>query len=104
MKYNSVKYMEFISRTFRLHRINLKQPLLLVQGKLGYLGSGHLDMGICEENGDAIAIVKPVKTFNEILFTEVVDVTSEGERLGINIGMKGEDALKRICMPWELRD
>ena len=96
--------MNFISRTFRLHRVNLKQqPFLLVEGKLGFLGSGHIDMGACEENGDAVAMVQPVKSFDDMLFSEVVDVTSAGESLGIDIGMSGEDALKCICMPWEHR-
>lgn len=95
--------MEFLSRAFRLHRINLRRPFLLVEGKQGYLGCGHLNMGVCEDSGDAVAVVNNVDTFNDMLTAEVMDVTSAGQRLGIEVGMSGEDALKRICMPWELR-
>ena len=95
--------MELLSRAFRLHRINLRTPLLLVEGKQGFIGCGHLNMGICEDSGDAVAIVKDVKTFDDMLTSEVIDVTSAGQRLGIDVGMTGEDALRCICMPWELR-
>ena len=60
-------------------------------------------MGVCEDSGDAVAVVNNVDTFNDMLTAEVTDVTSAGQRLGIEVGMSGEDALKRICMPWELR-
>ncbi len=81
----------------------MRRPFLLVEGKLGYLGCGHLNMGICEDAGDAVGIVSGVETFDEMLKSEIVDVTSAGERLGIRIGMLGEDALQCICMPWEIR-
>ena len=94
--------MELLSRAFRLHRINLRRPLLLVEGKQGYLGCGHLNMGVCEDGGDAVAIVNHVNTCDEMLISEVSDVTSAGQRLGIKVGMGGEDAVKCVCMPWEL--
>jgi len=96
--------MDFVSRTaFKLHRINMRRPFLLVEGKLGYLGCGHLDMGICEDTGDAVAVVQDARSFDDMLKSKVVDVTSAGQSLGINIGMLGEDAIKKICHSWELR-
>lgn len=96
--------MEFLSRTaFRLHRIKMRQPLLMIEGKLGFLGCGHLDMGICEDNGDAVAVVNQTKCFEDMLSSKVVDVTSAGQELGIQVGMSGREAVKRLCLPWELR-
>ncbi len=71
-------------------------PLLLVVAEKGFIMCGFLNVDAAERLGVAAAVVSGVKSFEDVLEEEVKAVTSKAETLGVSIGMKGADALKRM--------
>ena len=73
-----------------------KAPLMLIKADKGYLMCGYLNTEAAEKLGDAAAVVRGVRTFEEMLSGTVAEVTSAAEALGIKRGMKGREALERM--------
>jgi len=71
-------------------------PLLLVIGEKGFVMCGFLNMESAEKLGVAAAVVSGVKTFEDVLNGQVKAVTSKAKTLGLEVGMKGTDALKHL--------
>jgi uncharacterized protein YunC (DUF1805 family) len=71
-------------------------PLLLVIGEKGFVMCGFLNMESAEKLGVAAAVVSGVKTFEDVLNGQVKAVTSKAKTLGVEVGMKGTDALKHM--------
>jgi uncharacterized protein YunC (DUF1805 family) len=71
-------------------------PLLLVVAEKGFVMCGFLNVDGAEKLGVAAAVVSGVKSFEDMLNAQVEAVTSEAKNLGVNEGMKGVDALKRM--------
>jgi uncharacterized protein YunC (DUF1805 family) len=74
-------------------QIQLGLPLLIIKGQKGFLACGYINCETCNKTGEACAIVTGVKTHDEMLGAEVKAVSTEAARLGIQIGMKGKEAL-----------
>jgi uncharacterized protein YunC (DUF1805 family) len=74
-------------------QINLRLPLLIIKGSKGFLGCGYINVETCNKTGEACAIVSGVKTHDDILNAEIKAVSIEAAKLGVRIGMKGEEAL-----------
>lgn len=53
-----------------------------------------LNVDVSERLGVAAAVVSGVKSFEDVLDAEVKAATSKAKSLGVNVGMKGADALK----------
>jgi uncharacterized protein YunC (DUF1805 family) len=79
---------------FTKEEIHLGMPLLLIKGSKGFLGCGYIDVETCNKTGEACAIVTGVKTHDEMLSAEIQAVSHEAEKLGVRLGMKGEEALE----------
>jgi uncharacterized protein YunC (DUF1805 family) len=79
---------------FTKEQIKLGLPLLLIKGSKGFLGCGYINVETCNKTGEACAIVTGVKTHDEMLSAEVSAVSTEAEKLGVCVGMKGEEALE----------
>ncbi len=77
-------------------RIQLKLPLLIVKGSKGFLACSYLNVEACNKTGEACAVVSAVKTHDDMLVAEVRAVSNEAEKLGLRIGMKGQDALELL--------
>ena len=73
-----------------------RAPLLLLIAPRGYVMCGYLNISTAEELGQAAAIVRGVKTFEDVLSTKIVRATSGAERLGVKDGMSGREALERM--------
>ena len=73
--------------------IQLGLPLLVIKGSRGFLGCGYINVEACNKTGEACGIVTGVKTHDEMLSAEVKAVSTEAEKLGVRVGMKGEEAL-----------
>ena len=73
-----------------------KAPLLLIRAERGYLMCGYLNIEAAEKLGDAAAVVRGVRTFEDMLSARVEDLTSAAEVLGIERGMRGREALERM--------
>jgi len=71
-------------------------PLLLVVAHKGFVMCGFLNVEIAERLSVAAAMVSGVKTFEDVLSAQVRATTSKAKNLGIEAGMKGAEALKRM--------
>jgi uncharacterized protein YunC (DUF1805 family) len=70
-----------------------KAPLLLIQAKKGYVMCGYLNMNTANKLGDIAGRVTGVKTFDEMLNANVVDVTENATLMGLKQGMTVKDFL-----------
>jgi uncharacterized protein YunC (DUF1805 family) len=73
--------------------IYLGLPLLIIKGSRGFLGCGYINVETCNKTREACAIVTGVKTHDEMLEAEIKAVSQEAEKLGVRVGMTGEEAL-----------
>ena len=69
-------------------------PLLLIMGEKGFVMCGFLNVESAEKLGVIAAVVSGVKTFDDVLNGQEKAVTSKAKNLGVEVGMKGADALK----------
>ena len=82
--------------TLSQHRIDLKLPLLTIQGEKGLLACAYINIATCDKTGEACAIVSGVKTHEEMLSKLVVGVSKAASELGIVPGMSGAEALELL--------
>ena len=71
-------------------------PLLVVVGKRGFVMCGFLNVEVAEKLHVAAAMVSGVKDFQDVLEAEIKAATSKAKELGVNLGMKGKEALKKL--------
>jgi uncharacterized protein YunC (DUF1805 family) len=71
-------------------------PLLLLIAEKGFVMCGFLNVEAAERLGVAAAMVSGVKTFDDVLEAQVKAVTSKAKSFGVEVGMKGAEALKRM--------
>ena len=71
-------------------------PLLLIIAEKGFVMCGFLNMEVAEKLGVAAAMVSGVKTFEDVLNAQVKAMTSRARGFGVEVGMKGTEALKRM--------
>ncbi len=67
--------------------------LLLIQGSRGMLGCGYVSLGAAEKFGHALAIVKGVTFYGDMLAAKVCEVSPAAAALGVKPGMTGREAL-----------
>jgi uncharacterized protein YunC (DUF1805 family) len=70
-----------------------KAPLLIIQAKKGYVMCGYLNMNAANKIGDIAGKVTGVKTFEDMLNAEVVEISENATRMGLTQGMNGKDFL-----------
>jgi uncharacterized protein YunC (DUF1805 family) len=96
----------------------MKTPLLLIDGKTiqglelplpggnvlvaaagskGYVMCGYLNRQAAEKFNDAAAIVRGVKTVEDLLAATITEVTPAAEALGVHPGMTGREALSQFA-------
>ncbi len=71
--------------------------LLVIAGSRGLLGCGYLNCAVGTKLGDAVAIVRGVKSFDDMLAAAVVEVSAPAAALGVAVGMTGREALERMA-------
>ena len=69
-------------------------PLLLIIAEKGFVMCGFLNMEAAERLGVTAAMVSGVKTFDDVLNAQIKAMTTKAKGFGIEIGMKGTEALK----------
>jgi len=74
-------------------QVQLALPLLIINGSKGFLACGYINVETCNKIGEACGIVTGVKNHDEMLNAEVKAVSAEAARLGVQVGMKGKEAL-----------
>lgn len=70
--------------------------LVLVTAPKGYLMCGYLDIKTAEKKGDCAAVIRGVKTVDDLLEGKVVEVTTAASDAGVKLGMSGMKALEKI--------
>jgi uncharacterized protein YunC (DUF1805 family) len=70
-----------------------KAPLLIILAKKGYVMCGYLNMNAANKIGDIAGRVIGVKTFDDMLNAEVVEVSENAIRTGLKQGMNVKDFL-----------
>jgi Uncharacterized conserved protein len=73
-----------------------KYPLLVIKAEKGFLMCGYLNVNAAESLGDTAAKVKGVQSFEDMLKTQLVEVTQQARELGIEPGMTGREALEKM--------
>jgi uncharacterized protein YunC (DUF1805 family) len=77
--------------------INLgKAPLLIIQAKKGYVMCGYLNMNAANKIGDIAGKVTGVKTFDDMLNAEIVEVSENAKLAGLSQGMNAKDFLNTL--------
>jgi len=71
-------------------------PLLLIIAEKGFVMCGFLNVDAAERLEVAAAMVSGVKTFEDILDAQVKAVTSKAKEFGVEVDMKGVEALKHM--------
>jgi uncharacterized protein YunC (DUF1805 family) len=71
-------------------------PLLLIVAERGFVMCGFLNIEAAEKVGVAAAMVSGVKAFEDVLNAQVKAMTSKAKGFGVEVGMKGTEALKRM--------
>jgi uncharacterized protein YunC (DUF1805 family) len=71
-------------------------PLLLITAEKGFVMCGFLNVESAEKLGVAAAVISGVKAFEDVLNGQVKAATTKAKSLGVEIGMKGIDALKHM--------
>ncbi len=77
--------------------IDLPQaPLVVARVEQGYVMCGYLNLAVADKFGQAAAIVRGVKNLDELLQKPVTDVSAKAKLLGVEVGMSGLNALKKL--------
>jgi len=72
-------------------------PLLLMVGEKGFIMCGYLNVEVAEKLQMAAAMISGVKNFQDVLEAEIKAATSKAKEIGISLGMKGREALKKLA-------
>jgi uncharacterized protein YunC (DUF1805 family) len=71
-------------------------PLLLITAEKGFVMCGFLNMEAAERLNVTAAMVSGVKTFEDVLNAQIKAMTTKAKSFGIEVGMKGAEALKHM--------
>ena len=70
--------------------------LLMITSPKGYIMCGYLNINTAQKRGDVACIVTGVKTVDDVLNSNVVAVTSNAQKLGIEMGMPVKQVLEKL--------
>ena len=73
-----------------------KAPLLIIQAKKGYVMCGYLNMNAANKIGDIAGKVTGVRTFDDMLNADVVEVSENAKLEGLKEGMNVKDFLNDL--------
>ncbi|MDR3256166.1 MAG: DUF1805 domain-containing protein [Endomicrobium sp.] len=70
--------------------------MVFIKGNNGFIMCGYLNIETAEKMGNIAAIVTGVKTVNDMLEKNIVNSTTNAQRIGINPGISVLEALEKI--------
>lgn len=73
-----------------------KSSILMIQGATGFLGCGYFDIKTADRLDEIVAIVRGVKTFDDMLDAKVTDISARAKSIGVIEGMSGRKALEKM--------
>jgi len=71
-------------------------PLILVKARKGYVMCGYLNMNAANKLGDIAGRVTGVKSFEDVLNAEILEISDNAKKVGLTAGMKGRDFLNKL--------
>ena len=71
-------------------------PLILIKAKKGYVMCGYLNMNAANKMGDIAGRVTGVKSFDDVLNANIVEVSENAKNIDLKEGMKARDFLNAI--------
>lgn len=83
---------EFEASTIKTPNVSI----LVIVGKKGLLGCGYVNHIAGDKFGDAVAIVRGVNSYDDMLEATVAEVNGVAADLGVHVGMSGKDALAQF--------
>jgi uncharacterized protein YunC (DUF1805 family) len=94
-----MKHVDFELNGKKAHGLEVElpgAPLVVAWGGSGFVMCGYLNIDAAEKLGVAAAMVRGVKTVDDLLAAKVQNVSKAGAARGIQEGMAGRDALTRL--------
>jgi uncharacterized protein YunC (DUF1805 family) len=73
-----------------------KAPLLIIQAKKGYIMCGYLSMNAANKIGDIAGKVTGVRTFDDMLNADMLEVSENAKLAGLKQGMNAKDFLNAL--------
>ncbi len=71
-------------------------PIILVKAKKGYVMCGYLNMATANKLGDVAGKVTGVKSFDDVLNANVVEVSEPAKNIGLTEGMNVRVFLNKL--------
>lgn len=68
--------------------------ILAIRAERGLLGCGYLSIETADRLGDALAVVRGVRSYEDMLSAEVVATSRRAAKLGVTPGCTGLEALR----------
>jgi len=74
-----------------------RSVLLMIVAPEGFLGCGWFSTETADKLSEAAAVVTGVRTYDDMLEARVVRRSQAAEEMGVEVGMSGRDALKKLA-------
>jgi len=71
-------------------------PLILIKARKGYVMCGYLNINAANKLGDIAGKVTGVKSFEDVLNAEIVEISDNAKKIGLTVGMKGKEFLNKL--------
>lgn len=82
-----------------IHVPTEKSAVLLLRAAHGFLGCGYLSIPAANKLGDALAVVRGVASYDDMLTAQVQEVSELAAARGVQPGCTGRDALLLLDAP-----
>jgi len=94
-----MKHVDFDLDGHKAHGLEVElpgAPLVVAWGQAGFVMCGYLSIESADKLGVSAAMVRGVKTIDDLLEAKVQKVSAAGAARGVAEGMAGRDALARL--------
>ena len=71
-------------------------PLLIIKANIGFVMCGYLNMDTANKLGDIAGRVTGVNDFDDMLNAEIIEISDEAKKIGLNIGLNGKEFLNKL--------
>lgn len=71
-------------------------PLILLQAKKGYVMCGYLNISTANKLEDIAGKITGVKSFDDALNTNIIEVSENAKKIGLHAGMNVKDFLNML--------
>lgn len=70
--------------------------MMVITTPKGMLACGYISVDAADKFNDALAIVRGVSSYDDMLKAKVSSVSKKAEEIGVSLGMTGEEALIKM--------